>query len=847
MNLNGNELVTLQDFIALFGESNTSSTVNSYPITYLQIKEYLNKVHPETIFPNEYVRLDYVESDGSNFFDTKVRPTQDVSFILDAQIDEDSVSSGNHHILSGSNGSSMIILRVSSGGNGYSARWGSDPLTDIPISGSTFSRHKFYCDKGTFRIDNGESIIFSESTFSVGFNMFLFGLNNSGNKTQGTKMKVYSLRINDDRTKHFYVPAIRKADGVVGFYDYVSKTFSIAEGNPLTPGRPVVNLPKDYIELDYVENDGTQYIDTGIPGDQTTRARGKFYILSNDNAGGVSGFVGYGAYVSSQDRAFGCFSWDGNLEVNFGYSYIMTTTISVDDIIEIDQNKNVTTIVKNGERLNDFTFSNVSFTTPYNLYLMGHNGATPFAGKTRCYYFDLFKSGKVIRSFIPAKRVTDSTVGFYELLSDTFYSNSGTGELIAGSEQNDIVTDLDNRVLTVEQAANFHSQVMGEPAYIPLKYIESTGSQYINTNYIPKTNTRIVLDIQATNLDQQWCCFYGERNSSLSQQFALYSNNGQRYRSNFGPDAGIYAGTPTTDRIIIDQNGPTLHIDDELIATHPDTTLSPSDSLFLLASNTSGRIELPLSAKVYSCKLYSGENLEYDFVPVKNRLTGEMGLLNKITNIFYSNYGSGAFIGGPQKVYIPPAYTQLEYIQSNGSQYILTDYYPNQDTRIECAFMVDSIYAGIDQNYQPIFGSSVQYNERAFEFWSQAYGFTVYGNQEFITNTGVVSGKKCLVDKNKNTVRVNGGTTYSFTYETFTAPLPLAIFATNRVNQGIIPSQQGANLKIYSFVITEHGTTLYNFIPVKDNDDGSIGLYDTVSKTLYSNSGTGAFIPGPSV
>lgn len=161
--------------------------------------------------------------------------------------------------------------------------------------------------------------------------------------------------------------------------------------------------------------------------------------------------------------------------------------------------------------------------------------------------------------------------------------------------------------------------------------------------------------------------------------------------------------------------------------------------------------------------------------------------------------------------------------------------------------MVDSIYAGIDQNYQPIFGSSIQYNERAFKFWSQAYGFTAYGNQNFIMNTGVVSGKKCLVDKNKNTVRVNGGTTYSFTYETFTAPLPLAIFATNRVNQGIIPSQQGANLKIYSFVITEHGTTLYNFIPVKNNDDGSIGLYDTVSKTFYSNSGTGAFISGPSV
>lgn len=478
MSLTGNEIVTMQDFSALFGESKSSSILNNYPITYFQIREYLNKIHPETIFPEGYVRLDYVESDGSNFFDTKISPTQEVSFILDAQVDSDSVSSGNHHILSGSNGSSMIVFRVSSSGNGYAARWGSDPLTEIPVDGSVFSRHKFYCDKGTFRIDNGETVSFSDSTFSVGFSLFLFGLNNSGNRVQGTKMKVYSLRINDSRAKHFYIPVARKSDGSIGFYDYVSKTFSEVEGNSLNPGRPIVNISEEYTELDYIENSGTQYIDTGVSGDQTTRARGKFYILSNDNAGGTSGFVGYGAYVNSQDRAFGCFSWDGNLEVNFGYSYIMTTTISVNDIIEIDQNKNVTTIVKNGERLNDFAFSNVSFTTPYNLYLMGHNGSIHFAGKTRCYYFDILKSGKFIKIFIPVKRIYDSVVGFYELLSDTFYSNIGTGEFMPGSvKNNNVVNDLNNRVLTVKQAKKFYTQVMGEPVHTSLNYIESTGSQ----------------------------------------------------------------------------------------------------------------------------------------------------------------------------------------------------------------------------------------------------------------------------------------------------------------------------------------------------------------------------------
>ena len=39
----------------------------------------------------------------------------------------------------------------------------------------------------------------------------------------------------------------------------------------------------------------------------------------------------------------------------------------------------------------------------------------------------------------------------------------------------------------------------------------------------------------------------------------------------------------------------------------------------------------------------------------------------------------------------------------------------------------------------------------------------------------------------------------------------------------------------------------YNLIPCYRKSDNAIGMYDTVSKTFYGNSGTGTFEKGPEV
>ncbi len=53
------------------------------------------------------------------------------------------------------------------------------------------------------------------------------------------------------------------------------------------------------------------------------------------------------------------------------------------------------------------------------------------------------------------------------------------------------------------------------------------------------------------------------------------------------------------------------------------------------------------------------------------------------------------------------------------------------------------------------------------------------------------------------------------------------------------------SFKIWSFEIIKDGVGAFNGIPARRDSDGELGMYDTVSGTFFTNSGTGTFIAGP--
>lgn len=181
---------------------------------------------------------------------------------------------------------------------------------------------------------------------------------------------------------------------------------------------------------------------------------------------------------------------------------------------------------------------------------------------------------------------------------------------------------------------------------------------------------------------------------------------------------------------------------------------------------------------------------------------------------------------------LPSGYTQLEYIESSGTQWIDTGVKPNQAYTLEVKFQTTQTSAGgiavSDQNWE----------SNGFGIWCNASGF---GSQS-ATNLTLSGADPIEAILSQNGLFVDGEQIWTPSAESFTAAANMTICALNR-NGSISEKLTG---KIYYVRLLSNGQAVRDFVPCK-NASGAVGLYDTVGGQFYANAGTGTFTAGPEV
>lgn len=185
---------------------------------------------------------------------------------------------------------------------------------------------------------------------------------------------------------------------------------------------------------------------------------------------------------------------------------------------------------------------------------------------------------------------------------------------------------------------------------------------------------------------------------------------------------------------------------------------------------------------------------------------------------------------------LPESYQRVEYIQSSGTQYINTGFYPNQNTR----FLVDAqlLSSATTMTYG---GGRTGTSVNQFGCWTLTDGVTlrhVYNTSLYSLVTSSYL-KRLIIDVNKNVISAEGKST-TVSAATFTSKQPMFLFAMNTGGKAEFP----ANMKLYSCQIFDNGTLVRDFIPAIKKSDGTVGLYDIIGGTFYKNSGTGVFTAG---
>ena len=183
--------------------------------------------------------------------------------------------------------------------------------------------------------------------------------------------------------------------------------------------------------------------------------------------------------------------------------------------------------------------------------------------------------------------------------------------------------------------------------YTQLEYIQSSGTQYINTGFIPKYDSRIVLDAEVTDPSIP-CALFGARGAASGTNpsaNALFSLSGGTIRSDYY-GSSVSSTTTVSGRTIFDKNKNVVSFGSNTI-TNNRSTASSNQTLFLFAVQTAGSATLLATMKLYACQIYDNGTLVRDFYPCTNE-SGAVGLYDLVGKQFYSNAGTGAFVAGAE-------------------------------------------------------------------------------------------------------------------------------------------------------------------------------------------------------
>lgn len=191
--------------------------------------------------------------------------------------------------------------------------------------------------------------------------------------------------------------------------------------------------------------------------------------------------------------------------------------------------------------------------------------------------------------------------------------------------------------------------------YEQVEYIESDGTQYINTEFYPKYNSRIVIEASGLGTTQ-W--LFGTRDSTsatATKQFCMYRTASAVRADYFGTKSGASTSlnvSDTTTKIVYDMNCNVLAFDGKTITNTAVSSGTCSYPLYLLTLNNAGTAHANMAkVKLYSCKIYDNGTLVRDFVPCRymgsTLLIKPIGLYDLVNNVFYQNAnGSSKFTKG---------------------------------------------------------------------------------------------------------------------------------------------------------------------------------------------------------
>ena len=274
---------------------------------------------------------------------------------------------------------------------------------------------------------------FNQTKGTDTYNFRLFNVTPAASAINGTNT-IYYCKVYDGSGNLLreYIPALRNSDNVLGMYDTVTNTFFTNQGTGTFVAGLVVNLPCDYRSLEYIEN---TFINTGIiPNNSLLSFDVDFQLTDSDfsDAKCVIGAGNYGGDVGGR-ICFGVFEgyW---VNMQPGTNWNKFAPVSYDrKLCNWTIDGSAGTSIISGDLSSSVTSAqHFGYNLPEEKSWRKTN-IRIWRIPAKIYNVKIKLDNVLVRDFVPAKRISDNAIGMYDVVSDTFFVDSGT-TYIAGPE-----------------------------------------------------------------------------------------------------------------------------------------------------------------------------------------------------------------------------------------------------------------------------------------------------------------------------------------------------------------------------------------------------------------------------
>lgn len=382
-----------------------------------------------------------------------------------------------------------------------------------------------------------------------------------------------------------------------------------------------------------------------------------------------------------------------------------------------------------------------------------------------------------------------------------------------------------------------------------VEYIESTGTQYIDTNYIPTLDDEIIADLQHMATDSD---YYGDRmffgnqvkDSSLSCIFVEQYTPSFRWYTRFGTISSRSANATDiekTERITITINKTRFSTSEGTSLTFSDLVELNQTPLMIFNQKSTSGANRTSKMKLWSFKVTRNGNTMMDLRPCIHPKTFEACMYDTVSHKYFYNQGEGLFIPAPRFV---------EYIESTGTQYIDLGLKLNQNSTAEVEYCYHT-ESNMDTSGR-IFGARYTSNPRnSFVVGSdngnassETRNFAQFGDGIIRTSSNIVIGQWNTYKLSANGFYINGVVQGDFSASTFETPFTIKLFAFEQAPNSSSTSSIGCGIgRCKQLKIWNGDTIVRHFRPALDPNNVAC-MYDMVSGTYFYNQGTGEFIAG---